>query len=97
MQFPKVLYIVSFLLHLCRRHLLQRRFLSHGRRCTFRHAFRALRHKQDLHRSKADPQILHEAGIRNIHQIHLKLIVGRCIVFPIYLGVACESGFCLEP
>ena len=55
MQFPKVLYIVSFLLHLRRRHLPQRRFLSHGRRRTFRHSFRALRHKQDLHRSKADP------------------------------------------
>ena len=35
----------------------------------------AFRHKQDLHRSQHDLQVLDQAGVGNIHQVHLQLII----------------------
>lgn len=60
------------------------------------HAFCALLHKQDLHRFKHNLEVQAQAVILNIHQIQLQLVVGRGIVFTVYLRVAGKTCFCLQ-
>ena len=74
------------------------RFPSLFLRCylTFRYSLRALLHKEDLHSGEHNFEILEEAGLGDIHQIHQELVVGRRIVLAIDLGIAGESALGLE-
>ena len=59
---------------------------------TLRDALGAFRHKQDLHRGKADAQVLDDTGAGYVHQIHFQLVVGPGVVFAADLRVAGEAG-----
>ena len=74
------------------------RFPSLFLRCnlSFCYPFRALLHKEDLHGREHDLEVFEEAGLRDIHQIHQELVVGRRIVLAIDLGIAGESTLGLE-
>lgn len=49
--------------------------LSHRRLLSLSNTFRTFRYKQNLNRRKNYAQILPEAGMSNIHQVHLQLVV----------------------
>ena len=63
---------------------------------TLRNSLRALLHKQDLRRREHDFEVLEEAGLGDIHQIHQELVVGRRIVLAIDMGIAGEPALGLE-
>lgn len=62
----------------------------------FRYSLRTLLHKQDLRGREHDLEVFEKAGLRDIHQIHQELVVGRRIVLAIDLGIAGESALGLE-
>lgn len=62
----------------------------------FRYSLRTLLHKQDLRGREHDLEVFEKAGLRDIHQIHQELIVGRRIVLAIDLSIAGESALGLE-
>lgn len=63
---------------------------------TLGNSLRALLHKEDLHSREHDLEVFEEAGLRDIHQIHQELVVGRRIVLAIDLSIAGESALGLE-
>lgn len=63
---------------------------------SFCYPFRTLLHKEDLHGREHDLEVFEEAGLRDIHQIHQELVVGRRIVLAIDLSIAGESALGLE-
>lgn len=74
------------------------RFPSLFLRCnlSFCYPFRTLLHEENLRSGKHDLEVFEEAGLGDIHQIHQELVVGRCIVLAIDLGIAGESALGLE-
>lgn len=71
-------------------------FSTHSSGFTLRNSLRALLHKQDLHGREHDLEVFEEAGLGDIHQIHQELVVRRCIVLPVDLGVAGEAALGLK-
>ena len=71
-------------------------FSTHSSGLPPRNSLRALLHKQDLRRREHDFEVLEEAGLGDIHQIHQELVVGRRIVLAIDLSIAGESALGLE-
>lgn len=63
---------------------------------SFCYPFRTLLHEENLRSGKHDLEVFEEAGLGDIHQIHQELVVGRCIVLAIDLGIAGESALGLE-
>ena len=61
-----------------------------------RNSLGTFRHKQDLHGREHDLEVFEKAGLRDIHQIHQELVIGRRIVLAIDLGIAGESALGLE-
>lgn len=74
------------------------RFPSLFLRCnlSFCYPFRTLLHEENLHGREHDLEILEEAWLGDIHQIHQELVVGRRIVLAVDLGVAGEATLSLE-
>lgn len=70
------------------RAVLTLRFIAHGGSLPLTDTLGGLWYKQDLHRSQYNLDILCQAWICNLHQIHLKLIIGRSIIFAIHLGIS---------
>ena len=68
----------------------------HRRRFSFFYALRAVGHKQDLHGSEDDPQVLENRGVRHVGKIHQQLVVGARVVFAVNLGVAGKTGLRLQ-
>ena len=62
-----------------------------------RNSLGAFRHKQDLHRCQHDLRILHDAGVGDVHQIHLQLIIGGGIVLAVHLRIPGQTGIGLKP
>ena len=56
----------------------------------------ALLHEQNLNRRKDDPQILKNAGVGNIHQIHLEFVIGLRIALAVHLRVTCKPSLGLQ-
>lgn len=71
-------------------------FSTHCSGLALRNSLGAFRHKQDLHGREHDLEVFKEAGLRDIHQIHQELVVGRRIVLAVDLGIAGESALGLE-
>ena len=71
-------------------------FSTHCSGLTLRNSLRALLHKEDLRGREHDLEVFEEAGLRDIHQIHQELVVGRRIVLAIHLGIAGKTTFCLK-
>ena len=71
-------------------------FSTHCSGLILRNSLRALLHKEDLRGREHDLEVFEEAGLRDIHQIHQELVVGRRIVLAIDLGIAGESALGLE-
>lgn len=63
---------------------------------TLRNSLRALLHKQDLRRREHDFEVLEEAGLGDVHQVHQELVVGGRIVLAVDLSVAGEAALSLE-
>lgn len=68
-----------------------RRYLPLG------HPFCTLFHKQNLHRSEDDLEVLKQAGPGDVHQIQQQFVVGGGVVLAIDLSVAGKAAFGLEP
>lgn len=71
-------------------------FSTHSSGLTLRNSLGTFRHKQDLRSGEHDLEVFEEAGLRDIHQIHQELVVGRRIVLAIDLSIAGESALGLE-
>lgn len=71
-------------------------FSAHSSGLTLGNSLGAFRRKQDLHRGKADAQIRYQAGMGDVHQIHLQLVVGPGIVLAVDLRVARKTGLGLQ-
>ena len=71
-------------------------FSTHSSGLTLRNSLRTLLHEENLRSGKHDLEVFEEAGLRDIHQIHQELVVGRRIVLAIDLGIAGESALGLE-
>ena len=69
---------------------------THCSGLTLRNSLSALRHKQDLHRRKYDLEILDNAGMCYVHQVHNQFVVGGRVVLAINLRVAGQTSFCLQ-
>ena len=67
-------------------------FSAHSSGLTLRNPLGAFRHKQDLHRCQHDLQILNQAGMCNVHQIHLQLVIGGGVVFAVHLCIASQTS-----
>ena len=59
-------------------------------------ALGAFRQEEDLHRCKDNFEILRNAWVSDIHEVHEQLVPGGGVVFPVDLGVAGEAGLGLE-
>lgn len=66
------------------------------RNLPFRYPLRTFLHEEDLRSREHDLEVFEEAGLRDIHQIHQELVVGRRIVLAIDLGIAGEAALGLE-
>lgn len=66
------------------------------RNLPFRYPLRTFLHEEDLSRREHDFEVLEEAGLGDVHQVHQELVVGRRIVLAIDLGIAGESTLGLE-
>ena len=53
-------------------------------------------HKQDLHRCEHDLEILDNAWMCYVHQVHNQLVVGGRVVLAVNLRVAGQTSFCLQ-
>lgn len=71
-------------------------FSTHSSGLPLRNSLGTFRHKQDLRSGEHDFEILEEAWLGDIHQIHQELVVGRRIVLAIDLSIAGESALGLE-
>ena len=56
----------------------------------------AFGHEQNSEGGEDDFQVFDDAGVGDVHQIHLQLVVGAGVVFAVDLGVAGEAGLGLE-
>ena len=70
--------------------------IPHRGRLPFGDSFRTLRHKENLHRSKNDLQVLGYTGVSDVHEIHEELVPGCGIIFSIDLRITGEAGLGLE-
>ena len=71
-------------------------FSTHSSCLPLRNSLGTFRHKQDLRGREHDLEVFEEAGLRDIHQIHQELVVGRRIVLAIDLSIAGEAALGLE-
>ena len=72
-------------------------FSTHCSSLTLGNSLGAFRHKQNLHGCQHNFQILNQAGMGNIHQIHLQLIVGGGVILAIHLRITGQTSLCLKP
>ena len=66
------------------------------RNLPFRYPLRTFLHEEDLRRREHDFEVLEEAGLGDVHQVHQELVVGGRIVLAVDLGVAGEAALSLE-
>ena len=71
-------------------------FSTHRSGLTLTNPLGAFWHKQDFHGRQHNFQILDQAGMRNIHQIHLQLVVGGGVILAIHLRIASQASLCLQ-
>lgn len=71
-------------------------FSTHSRSLPLRNSLGAFRHKQDLHGRQHDLEVLHDAGVGYVHQVHDQLVVGGGVVLAVDLGIAGQAGFGLQ-
>ena len=63
---------------------------------TLSNSLGTFRHKQDSEGGEDDFQVFDDAGVGDVHQIHLQLVVGAGVVSAVDLGVAGGTGLGLE-
>lgn len=66
------------------------------RNLPFRYPLRTFLHEEDLRRREHDFEVLEEAGLGDVHQVHQELVVGGRIVLAVDLSIAGESALGLE-
>lgn len=66
------------------------------RNLPFRYPLRTFLHEEDLRRREHDFEVLEEAGLGDVHQVHQELVVGGRIVLAVDLSVAGEAALSLE-
>lgn len=66
------------------------------RNLPFRYPFCTLLHEENLRSGEHDFEVLEEAGLGDVHQVHQELVVGGRIVLAVDLGIAGESALGLE-
>ena len=71
-------------------------FIVHRSRLPGCDALGAFRQEEDLHRCKDNFEILRNARMGDIHEVHEQFVPGSGIVFSVDLGVAGEAGLGLE-
>ena len=59
-------------------------------------ALSAFRHEEDFDRRKADAEVLGEARLGDIHEVHQQLIVGSAVVLAVHLGKAGQAALTLQ-
>lgn len=71
-------------------------FVIHCGRLSFLDAFGAFRQEEYGKSRKNDPEVSQHAHIIDIEEVKFQFFVGVCVVFPIDLGVAGETGLYLQ-
>ena len=71
-------------------------FFAHRRGFSLFYAFGAFGHEQNADGGEDDLQILYDARIGDVHQIHLELIIGRGIILAVDLRIAGQTRLCLK-
>ena len=71
-------------------------FSTHGGGLALGNSLGAFWHKQDPHGCQHDLQILNQAGMCNVHQIHLQLVIGSSIVLAVHLCITGQTGLGLQ-
>ena len=71
-------------------------FATHGRGLPLGNALRYFRHKQDFYSGKHNLEILYNARMSYVHQIHSQFVVRSSIVLAINLCIPSQSSLSLQ-